>query len=112
MSAFSEKVCCRKHCTYWTYSSSASFHNLEHVKDNDSHSRQDRPVYSRIHVFYSDFEYRQYKQVKETNFYRAFCDFGNVMVLWWGISIISIFEVLFYVRISLLVLLAKRAQTA
>lgn len=81
------------HCTRWTYASSSSFYDLD-PRNETNHKDS---MYSRIHFYYADFAYRQHQEVKESSIYIAFCDFGNVVGLYWGMSIISFFHVFFYV---------------
>lgn len=54
-------------------------------------------IYSRVQVYYTDFEYRQHVETRETTIYLAFCNFGNVIGLYLGMSIISISHVIYYV---------------
>jgi hypothetical protein len=53
-------------------------------------------MYSKIHIFYESLDYRQFEEVKQPRIYLAFCDFGNVIGFYWGMSIVSFFHVLFY----------------
>lgn len=54
-------------------------------------------MYARIHLYYAELGYRQYTEVKEQKIYLAFCDFGNVVGFYWGMSIVSFFHVFFYI---------------
>lgn len=53
-------------------------------------------MYSKIHVYYGDLGFRQYDKKLEKSVYIAFCDFGNVVALYWGMSIVSFLHVLYY----------------
>lgn len=74
----------------------ASFHDLG-SREYPSDSRQQRYMYSRIHVYYGDLAYRHYSEEYERTAYVTFVELGGVIGLYWGMSIISIFHVLFYV---------------
>lgn len=76
---------CPSHCNYWTYSSTASFFCLENSNQAIDH------MYSKIHVYYGELGYRHHGQKKENKVYLAFCEFGNVVGLYSGMSIISFF---------------------
>lgn len=80
-------------CTRWTYTSSSSFYDLE----RSSGPIFNGTMYSKIHVYYADMEYRQYEETKEISAYVAFCNVGNVIGLYLGMSIAGIFHVLYYV---------------
>lgn len=106
--ALSEKARCPTHCEYWTYDSMASFSYLENPSESQSSAR--KYMCSKIHVYYTDFGYRQHKAVKEKTIYTAFCDLGSLAGLYWGMSIISFFHVFFYVPRYLIAL--RRARQA
>lgn len=49
-------------------------------------------MFSRVHVFYSDFGYRQHREAPALTSYLAFCEFGNVLVLYLGISMVGVIQ--------------------
>lgn len=83
----------RKHCTRWTYESRASFFDLAQSYGPTFNGT----MYSDIKVYYADLGYRQYEETRQVSVYVAFCNFGNVIGLYLGMSIMSIFHVLYYV---------------
>lgn len=93
--AFSERSRCPNHCTYWTYSSTASFFYLK--KPSAREPASDHLMYSRIHVYYGSLAYRQHEQVKAITNYLAFYAICNVLFLHWGMSVISFFHIAYYV---------------
>src|SRR3954454_14269944 len=90
----SEKAFCPKHCRRWTYTSTVSFNYLERPDDRTKDNDQ---IYSKVHIFYGDFEYLQHNQIKAATVYLAFYELGNVVGFYWGMSVISFFHVLVYV---------------
>lgn len=91
--ALSDKARCPYHCTYWTYTSSASFFYLQRADPAPAK----REMFSKIHVYYADFGYRQHVEVKEMTEYLAFYAFCNIFILYLGMSVISFFHLAFYV---------------
>jgi hypothetical protein len=53
-------------------------------------------MFSRVHVYYADLQYRHYSEVPEIPVYLAFCSFSNVVELYLGMSIVSFVHVGFY----------------
>src|SRR4051794_39739600 len=88
--ALSNKARCLPHCERWQYSSSSSFSDLESGETNRER------IYSRVNIYYTGFEYRQYKEMNEIPLYMAFCNVGNVTGLYLGMSVISFFHFGFY----------------
>lgn len=82
---------CPPRCRYWEYLSTASFVDL--AKENQSAKNL---LYSRMHIFFADFLYQQQEETLAVNIYLAFCNFGNVVGFYLGLSIVGIFEVIFW----------------
>lgn len=92
--ALSPKSACPFHCDFWMYTSTANFFYLE---DPTPREKPDEVMKSKIHVYYADFGYRQYRQVKEMTAYLVFYAFCNIFMLYLGMSVISFFHLAFYV---------------
>lgn len=93
-----------KHCIHWTYDSWGSFFDTEVVDGPSSNGT----MYSKIKVYYADLAYRQYEETKQVTTYLAFCNFGSVIGLYLGMSIVSIFHLVYYVPPYLYVLTKRR----
>lgn len=91
---FLEKSYCPKHCHYFTYDATGSFVDLE---KSGTASVDNYSLYSRVHVYYSEFSYRQYEEVKVPVICIALGNLGNVYGCYWGMSVISFCYIFVYV---------------
>lgn len=91
----SQKAHCPRHCQYMAYDGSSSFYYLEPATETKAFEDKKR-MRGLIHVYYSELEHRQYEETKQLTFYLMFCNLGSVWGLYWGMSIVSFFHVLFY----------------
>lgn len=83
---------CLKHCRYWEYSATASFSE----RQSDDPLREKSAMFSKIHVFYPDYSYRQHEETLAVPSYLAFCEFGDAIALYLGMSLVTLAEIVYY----------------